>query len=308
LIIFLISVSNYGSATLLKVTFRGLPPHGEADVGPGDSGVAFFEGEVVATGTALGNFQQLIIDLRADAGNWGAAVIPSRVILRPEPPFREASHPITVVVRAPPYEHYTNVEDGYPPHSVNLTGVWQAVPGTAGTGSGAVEPQMLRVSVRQFYRLLVDSPDPFLEAWPGTERKFALVIINQGNGEDKFKISVENRDILTVAGWSVTIDKPEIDVPYRGKGKVEITVSPPLHFISLWRTQVIEIALKITSERSITANEEYGTLIEDRIYPVFYYERGFYYSIEAMILTFIIVIVIIMFVWWWRVRKRRYQR
>ena len=85
---------------------------------------------------------------------------------------------------------------------------------------------------------------------------------------------------------------------------MKIIVRPPLTF-SIWKSVVTEIPIKITSENSEDAN---AANPYTREYPVFFYERGFYFPPEPTIVFFAIIGGLTYFLWRWRRKKTRHLK
>lgn len=209
----------------------------EVDVAPGSTGAVTFHCTLqVNTGSQI----QVQVSLQAQAGGWGVTVAPPGFTC--PNPEQDYTIPIDIVVIAP---------IGAPRENRNIivTGTWQSGNGLVGD----VQSLQLVAQVKPYYMMDVSSSNPNIQVNPGESVTFEIKITNQGNYEDRYKISIENQKDLTDAGWSVptigvvTIQSKEVK-------SVQIPLETPQDW-TVWKNDLQVIRVRVSSEYSLEQTE-----------------------------------------------------
>lgn len=274
---------------------------GEARVGPGDLRTIFFKGfvEQVSWGPAK-NVNQVIVFLHVeiDEPGWSAMANPPMISFQYISRVNVVqTRDFSVSVLAPFRAAYRDE-----PLSVKVTGDWITAPISTG-GVANADAAEVKVMVKEFPDLLLDSLDIMIQTSPGQSTDFELQIHNRGNNYDDFIVEFVNDETLENAGWAIELREPSVieDIAPWSYKNVTIRVHSPRKFTP-WKNQVTEIIVKVISDSSIGSHyEKFG----EKDLSFFLYERGVYLPPEQTICSVTGLIILIGIVVWWRKRKYR---
>ncbi len=158
-----------------------------------------------------------------------------------------------------------------------------------------------KVSAEQYYRLMLDSKQSYIEAPPSTPATFTLSVTNAGNGPDDFRVELANRDHLHGQGWTVDIVPDTLTRVLPAECKTtEVTVNPPHEWV-LWKSEPEVINIRVNSTGALSAQE-----VISITYPVYLYQKGADSLTLYSLMTFIVLGVLALSLW--AVRRRRARR
>ncbi len=175
------------------VTLSLLESFKKAPVGPGDSGIVEFNGNVNVT---LNNAKSVVVYLTVD-DPWGTATIKPTTIEF----SNSCKKPFIVNVTAPLGESRNT--GGVIKVFCNLTTSPENLSFEINPKYGGLQGL---IHMEQFYDFSVDIDKPVIKTEPGKEVKFNLIITNKGNGRDYFTIKVDNKNKLSDNGFKVKIN------------------------------------------------------------------------------------------------------
>ncbi len=209
----------------------------EADVRPGESGLVTFTGTVSADLPAGGAFQDVIVNLQGSTDQaWPVTVTPATVLLQPG--TEEA--PISATVAVTPETSY------YTAGSLTIGGTASAFPGSL---RYPINPVTATIKIKQYYRFSIGCSKPYVEVAPSERLVFNLQIMNEGNARDKYGIEIKNLEKLSKDSWTITLSRPQIEIPEKNEETIPIPVGTPIKF-NLWINEVqnIEVIVKSVQE------------------------------------------------------------
>lgn len=270
----------------------------EMEVGPGDPMQVVFDGTIELLHW-IPQARQVVVSLRVDTvydetfserasrNTWIASVSPVIVFLDPA----NKVVPIHVVVKAS-YGENTDVH-----YRIVLSGTWQANPGD----EGDVEPYELFSHTIQFYNIQVSASHAFTTGFPGETRLYTLTIMNQGNGEDYYEVSVEDevwKKHLEPRGWIIEMpyETTELVLPDETVNFTFKVHGPLDRWPDIWTTRVSSINLIIESAAAKDAGfyDTDGRSQEFRRYAVYYQEKGTRYDLEPCLVIMMLPVVLIL--------------
>lgn len=185
-----------------------------AQVGPGEDGVVIFNGLVHVTkppGTTV------IVTLSADADSVSVTVSPLTLGFEGS----EEEKPFSVSARADSHESAETVA------TLVVTGTWVVNPtGITGYAQPA-EGVTARVFIAQFYDFSLSSNMLKAETEGSDSVELELIINNEGNGMDTFRIKVLNEYDLDDKGFQVSVSESEVDIYEYQSSRVKIFVTTP---------------------------------------------------------------------------------
>jgi hypothetical protein len=206
----------------------------EADVRPGESGLVTFAGTVSAELAAGGAIQDVRVELvgSTDQG-WPVTVTPAIVMLNPGTEEKAVS--VTVAV-TPETSYYTS-------GTLTLGGRAAAFPGSLSYNIPSISGT---IKIKQYYRFSIGCSKPYIEVAPSERLVFNLQIVNEGNARDKFGIEIKNLEKLSKSAWTVTLSRPQIEIPEKNEETIPIPVGTPIKF-NLWINEVQNIEVIVRS-------------------------------------------------------------
>lgn len=141
------------------------------------------------------------------------------------------------------------------------------------TGQGSYAGRPLTASstgvirVAQYFRIVPDSKDVFLELPMGGRTVLDLYVINRGNGLDSFSITILQQGSLAKTGWIVVLPSPTVDNVGPGEtGKARITVQSPRPILDYKQGDVTTIMVRISSDYAETLGMQ---MTKDYLFSIF---------------------------------------
>jgi|GEM_PF-1900457 len=125
------------------------------------------------------------------------------------------------------------------------------------------------VSVAPFYKLYIDSPNPYKEVTPGSRLSFLVELRNMGNSPDSYDIYIENQEELTGMGWTVSFSTPVVT-----KVRAADSKTVRLYVMAPQKSTLYKAEGSIINVRAISQNARDENLQVDMVYPFVVYERG----------------------------------
>jgi len=195
---------------------------------------------------------------------------------------------------------YVTAPAGTPANLVGLLRVEAHASGLSMT-VGAVAQAI--VTVAPFYKLYLDSPNPYKEVPPGSRLGFVLDVLNMGNSVDTFELSIMNLDTLASKGWTVSFSTASVHkVGALDRKSVRLFVLAP-QTTTIYKAEGTVIMVQATSEGSREAHN-----VKDMIMPFVIYERGGYIDLYGTgvgaIVLMAFLIPIVLGVRWFRRRRQ----
>lgn len=132
------------------------------------------------------------------------------------------------------------------------------------------------VTVAPFYKLYIDSPNPYLEVTPGSKLSFLVELRNMGNSMDSYDIYVENQEELAGMGWTVSFSSPTVS-----KVRASDSKTVRLYVMAPQRSVLYKAEGSIINVRAISQNARDSGNQVDMVYPFVVYERGTFIDLFA---------------------------
>lgn len=241
-----------------------------ADVAPGKDGLVTFTGKVECQATS---YERVVVGLSADAGGWGASIVPPQVVFR----AGGGTAPITMSVRAPPRTSYAITQKVTVSGSVTYAAL-----------RANMNPSSVMVQIRQFFEMDAFADAPYKEVSPNTQVYYNIKVNNRGNGVDRFMVEVANLKDLTSKGFSVNY-QPSVTVEEQGIKNIQLSVAPQKKS-SFRENQVYQVSISITSEYSKGSERTVNFP-----YSVYIYQNGWFaipgFDGGLIVLAFAFVVV-----------------
>ncbi len=243
----------------------------DVDVSPGKGGIITFTGSVNVIGIwpDLTSFQYVIVKLQADAGGFKVSEIPELYLVKPssdEPRIIEAGftdRPFSISVMIAPGTQYSGMST---PLIVTVGGTWVY---NVGALQGEVDAAQMMISVEQYYHYRVECDTSYVQTHPGGEFQLDLKVFNEGNGDDRIEIDIENREKLEGNGWTIQLLRTEFFLSNGGSVKVPIKITTPVKW-EPWKNRVTAIRFLIQSSQAASSLE----VTEIIHHSVFVRQRG----------------------------------
>ena len=165
------------------------------------------------------------------------------------------------------------------------------------------------ITVRPYYRLMLESDEPSIEIAPGGTAHFTVKVWNVGNSVDTFDLGIVELERLAKDGWDVRLDSNELRaIPTNEYRKVNITArSPQDQDTDVYKSESVAITLKATS-RGASGR---GVIISQS-YPVMVHIAGA--NVQAVGLVFgevaavVIIIAVVAFTAFYRYRRMKRRK
>jgi hypothetical protein len=275
-----------------KVEFKLLNYEAIAHVGPGDSCIAEFKGQVYVECWDMAG----IISLNAQS-SWGSSeVIPDTI------KFSEQNHgyiPFKVTVKAPYYASPNNsglllITGSYLLDSpTDIYGLCEPREGLEG-----------KVKIAQFHKIQTNYRESYKMVGPGERSEFQLQIQNQGNGNATIFVNVTNFEDLKRKGVIVTPHSATFELEPIDKKIINFNVTAPNEFPM---GQYYGVKIEIRTEESI---DEGGKVVNEvlRIQIGNPYHYLFFSYILCVITLFVLFILITIVYARWRLKKKKYVK
>lgn len=159
------------------------------------------------------------------------------------------------------------------------------------------------VAVAPFFKLFIESPNPYKEVTPGSRFHFVVDLRNAGNSMDSYDIFVENQQELAAAGWTVSFTTPVVTkVRSTDIKSVRLSVMAPQKS-TLYKAEGTVINVRAISQNARDANMEV-----DMVYPFVVYERGTYIDLLATSVATVVLLAIVLPMAYIARRVRRWNR
>lgn len=249
------------------------PNEKEAEPTPSAQGSVSFSGTCTVDMFVSG--ERIVVTLTASVSTgWPAVVSPSQMVF-----MQDGSQEFSVAVVVP--------------QATSATAIGQLTVDARGEGGGFIVTTNIQgiVTVKQYFRMTLESPKPFQEISPGTQTTYSVRVLNTGNAPDSFSLEVSNLESLNKKGWTVTLSTLTIEqLPPMEYQEITITIQPDRDW-TIWTTESTLVSIKATSDMASIE----GVVIEKE-FPLFVYERGAYipgFDVMFLIIAFAIGLVVI---------------
>lgn len=245
------------------------------DVSPGSSGTVTFTGTLTVNS---GSQPQLMCYLEVQVAGWGSTISPSVAVVASPEATETFQVSVTVVA---PIGAPRQVKD------VVVSGRWESGAGLAGT----IPNQKMVALVMPYYMMDVSSSNPTVQVNPGDAITFNLKISNQGNDQDRYRVSVANLKSLSDDGWSVpTIGT--VTLLSKEEKSIQIRVETPQDW-TVWKNELKGIQVVVTSEFSELAGAEVPVTYQ---YTLYCRQKGMYLpAYDPLILVSGIAVAMLLF-------------
>jgi len=239
--------AGVASSTLLDP-----PTMREAEVGPGDTGIVNYTGNVSIQ--VLGHIEEVErIDVSLNVSTYGSGwpcnISPSHISIDPR---IQEKIPFEVTVYVPPGTPYTTSE------RVIVTALVEPFP----EGEVNVSSFKGTVTVSQYHQFSVKVSEPYFDL-RGRRQSYIINISNEGNGHDTFEIEITNFIGLNYDGWVISLTDSRSNVDYNESGEINISITPPTSIPD----GTYEIYVRVGSEQARTLkgldiSENYTIFVE----------------------------------------------
>jgi len=259
LIVIMIGLSDEAEAAQPVATITLDTGEQTAKVGPGETGIVRFTGQVEVQMIGPGsNVQLIVVTLTADAG-WPTSISPTTISFN-----AQALTPknFEVIVKVPNFTSFQS--------SGNVI-----ISGTVGAKPGALTYKIPEtkgiITINPYFMVTVSCEEPYIEISPGDPLLFSMKIKNDGNTKDRIKIDVSNIDDLAKEEWVVTLGTRSVFIDESKEDIVKIAVTSPQDW-TLYRNRVTKVDVIVKSETSTTT----GAQPEVQNYEFFVRDKGIY--------------------------------
>jgi hypothetical protein len=276
-----------------KVEFKLLNYEAIAHVGPGDSCIAEFSGQVYVE-CWYGMSGKIFLNSQS---SWGSSkVIPDTIKFSEE---NQGYFNFKVTVKAP---YYCN-PNGF--GLVQIDGRYLLDSPTEILGH--CEPREGlegKVKIAQFHKIQTNYRESYKMVEPGERSEFQLQIQNQGNGNATFMVDVTNLGDLEQKGVKVSPHSATFELEPIDEKIINFNVTAPNEFPM---GQYYGVKIEIRTEESI---DEGGKVVNEvlRIQVGDPYQYLFFSYILCAITIFVLFILITIFYARWRLKKKKYVK
>jgi hypothetical protein len=264
-----------------------------AQVAPGDSGIATFNGSVTVKLPDGYNNPAAFINVTLYAeDSWNSCILEPEFII-----FHNSGEKRFCVKVFVPIN-----ESRYATGRVTVMGTWEMDPGGfygKVRPSGGVDG---RINVAQFYNVSLSSPKPIIEVKPGEVFEFELIIKNEGNGLDMFTVDIINERELNEKCTTLLLSKRNSQIPSNHTETVKIKVFTGEQMDILGEH---DIKVSVCSEKGLNEGVEPQVFTFTLKVPEKYLLNTTDFSF--LIVVIIIIIIAIILSVWWRRRKRKFK-
>ena len=176
---------------------------------------------------------------------------------------------------------------------------------SSGKGYFVSEQANATINVNPYYRVALESDQPYDEVEPDQGGSFEVTVTNMGNAVDSYEFEIANLDELKDMGWIVELDKTSVSRLRPGDGAdVTVTARPPQTWSwDIWISRPVPITVKATS----LGAQQGGTVISQD-YAVFIHQRGFNAPVVNLISGTTVALVALAIVGIIILRRRRTKR
>jgi len=230
------------------------------------------------------NVQKIIVRLEGevDLDDWGVSINPMTIVFEP---FSPEEVDIQVYVTAP------NQESASQSCSITIAGTAEVEPGV---GSYDLEPAYGTVVVKEFMKCLCSGKFE-KTANAGDQTEFDVMIMNYGNHDAQFIISIGDGFGGAVSDWEIIFKPTSFIIEEKSEMKIKIDLNIPDSANK--GTYSIPVSVETTSDN----NDQTTEVANFELYITIEYEilgMGF-----GSFILFIILIVIILAVFVWKRKK-----
>jgi len=279
----LLTVVPYNASAAVNpqpaLTLGLTPPQQEAQVSESMKGTLTFDGKVKVDKLPV---ERIVVSLTpsVDQG-WPCSVSPSTIVITDT---QDHTFGVTVVVP----ENSLSANSGV--IKVDATG--------RGGGFTVTGTSQAIITVRPYYRVMIESDTPYREISPGSQAFFSIKIWNYGNAVDTFELEIVNLKDLVNDKWTVTLSTTQVPrIPVAEYRVVKITAQSPRDW-TIWKSKPSIVTIKATS-----VNARDSSLVVNQQFPMYAYEKGFY--IPGFDPTFLILAMGVCAVFVARLKRRR---
>jgi hypothetical protein len=231
--------------TVLPIATLGLnQSYQDANVSPNGTGWVEFTGTVSCV---LNDATSAVVELQS-TDTWDSSIVtPSSLTFSRETPEDKT---FRVSVTAPLYTSRNIVGQ------VTVTGSVIMQPGDI---YGTVQPSdgvTGRINILPYYGFSLHCNESSIDAEPGSEVAYEIMLRNEGNARDTFEISIINEDELIDKGFVISINDRRIELDEAMEHMIDINVIVPKDGNIMNKKFEIEVEVI-----SATARDEQGVII-----------------------------------------------
>ena len=265
-----------------SISVNILEPTLEAAISETTQGTVIFKG-TVSLELPPGVLATVHLETRVDAG-WSAQASPSVLVIADD-----SLHSFKVSVIVPQAT------------PSNIVACLTVEARTTNLGDELATSCYANITVKPYYRLLLESDMPYKEVEPGEPASFDIKCWNTGNSRDQFNITIDNRANLEKDGWKLTLNKTVLEMVYPNEyARFRLTATPP-RGLSLFTSEQTTLILRVSS-----AGAERAHLGSSQTFALYVNQKGVNKTVASGIATGIaLVIVAAVAVAWQSRRKRR---
>lgn len=127
------------------------------------------------------------------------------------------------------------------------------------------------ITVKPYYRVMMESDMPYREISPGTQAFYSFKIWNVGNAIDSYEMEIVNLKDLVNKKWTCTLSATQVAKINPNEYKtVRLTAQSPRDW-TIWKSEPTMINVKSSS---LNAKEEQAVITQS--FQLYAYEKGFY--------------------------------
>lgn len=237
-----------------------LPDTKFTEIHSGTSALVTFYGEISVEWPIDIQAQYAVIELTVHSEPFKSTEVPLLIVM---PGMTKANFTFSVIL---PYELPYPAENGTGVYEMTIDGAWRYEPN--GILTGSFDPKDFKVMANQFYQYTVWSDQPYIQTGPGGELDIKLRVRNDGNGDDRIRLDIHNKEQLEGSGWTLQLFRSDFDIPYGDTITITIPVTTPVEW-NAWKNEVTQIHLIVSSDQVQT-----GDITEEVDYFIFIRQRG----------------------------------
>ena len=156
------------------------------------------------------------------------------------------------------------------------------------------------VTVRAYYRIMMEIDMPSKEVEPGQPAAFGANCWNVGNSIDDYSISITNRADLEKKGWTLTLNRTSLNrVGPNNFSRFRLMATPPRD-LSISKYEPTMIDVKVVS----VGAERTGNVVTQS-FPLYIYQKGINKPVVGGISAAIGLLVVAVIIVALRVRRKR---
>jgi hypothetical protein len=176
------------------------------------------DGMVTFTGTVFAHVpwtpesEDLVVELKTDAGGWCVIGPPS---LRFTRAVKQKSFSVRVYVPAGTSASTQG--------QLSVSGRWRHLNTTLG---GTLPPATAIICVEPYSLIDLDAPDSYITVEQGEKVNTYIEVRNMGNSEDRIRSEIGNREELENEGWDISIGSDTASIEEGGTCTIDLTMDP----------------------------------------------------------------------------------